>query len=72
MILVYVDDILCISKETAPIMKNVAAIYRLKEGSIGQPSKYLGANIGTWVLGDGRIMYGLYFDHETGQSINEL
>jgi hypothetical protein len=54
MILTYVDDILCISKQTAPIMKHIASIYRLKDDSIGEPKRYLGANIGTWVLGDGR------------------
>jgi hypothetical protein len=59
MILVYVDDILCISKETTPIMKNIAKIYRLKDDSIGQPHKYLGSNIGTWALGDGRHVWSM-------------
>jgi hypothetical protein len=59
MILVYVDDILCISKQTTPIMKHIASIYRLKDDSIGQPKRYLGANIGTWVLGDGRQVWSM-------------
>jgi hypothetical protein len=59
MILVYVDDILCISKHTAPIMKHIASIYRLKDDSIGEPKRYLGANIGTWVLGDGRQVWSM-------------
>ena len=45
-LLVYVDDILCISHATDPIMKAFADIYRLKEGLIGPPERYLGADIG--------------------------
>jgi hypothetical protein len=59
MILVYVDDILCISKETTPIMKRIASMYRLKDESIGKPERYLGANIGTWSLGDGRNVWSM-------------
>jgi hypothetical protein len=32
MILVYVDNILCISKDTKSIMDHLATIYQLKEG----------------------------------------
>ena len=39
-LLVYVDDILCISHATAPIMKDLVTQYRLKEGSIGPPTRY--------------------------------
>jgi hypothetical protein len=59
MILVYVDDTLCISKQTASIMKHIASIYHLKDDSIGEPKRYLGANIGTWVLGDGRQVWSM-------------
>lgn len=44
--LVYVDDILCVSHATAPIMKDLDRLYRLKEGSVGPPTRYLGADIG--------------------------
>ena len=44
-ILVYVDDILAISHDTAPIMDDFAKLYRLKPGSIGPPERYLGADI---------------------------
>ena len=45
-ILVYVDDILAISCDTAPIMDSFSKLYRLKADSIGPPSQYLGADIG--------------------------
>ena len=43
-LLVYVDDILCISHDTKSIMDELAAQYRLKEGSVGPPERYLGAD----------------------------
>ena len=45
-ILVYVDDILAISCDTAPIMDEFSKLYRLKPDSVGPPSRYLGADIG--------------------------
>ena len=52
-LLVYVDDILCISHATDPIMKAFANIYRLKADSIGPPERYLGADIGKQVAESG-------------------
>ena len=45
-ILVYVDDILAISSDTAPIMEEFSKLYRLKPESVGPPNRYLGADIG--------------------------
>ena len=42
-LLVYVDDILCLSEHTKPIMDEIGALYRLKENSVGPPKRYLGA-----------------------------
>ena len=60
--LVYVDDILCISHATAPIMKDLATWYQLKEGSIGSPTRYLGANIGTMENLDGKDCWAMSSD----------
>lgn len=35
-------------------MKTLSKIYRLKEGSVGKPERYLGANVGKYQLPDGR------------------
>ena len=43
-LLVYVDDILCISHDTKAILDEMAALYCLKEGSVGPPERYLGAD----------------------------
>jgi hypothetical protein len=42
---VYVDNILVCSEKPALIMETLGKAYRLKEGSVGPPSQYLGAQI---------------------------
>ena len=42
---VYVDDILVIAENPKQTMDCLAKLYRLKEGSVGEPSQYLGAQI---------------------------
>jgi hypothetical protein len=59
MVLVYVDDILCISKDTKSIMDQIAQTYRLKEGSVQLPERYLGANIEKWTFQDGRHLWSM-------------
>jgi hypothetical protein len=43
--LVYVDDILCVSHEPKKFMEMLQAKYTLKEGSVGEPTAYLGAEV---------------------------
>ena len=52
-ILVYVDDILAISHDTAPIMDDFSKLYRLKPDSVGPPDCYLRADIGEQYTGAG-------------------
>jgi hypothetical protein len=42
---VYVDDILVIAESPKQTMDCLAKLYRLKEGSVGKPTQYLGAQI---------------------------
>ena len=44
-VFVYVDDILVCSEKPALIMETLGKAYCLKEGSVGPPSQYLGAQI---------------------------
>jgi hypothetical protein len=44
-IFVYVDDILVLSTKPAMIMNTLGIAYCLKEGSVGPPTQYLGAQI---------------------------
>jgi hypothetical protein len=44
-IFVYVDDILVLAENPKDIMEVLAKTYHLKEGSVGKPQTYLGAQI---------------------------
>jgi len=53
MLLIYVDDILCISHQPLQTMKQIKELYCLKDDSVGPPKCYLGANIAKFQLPDG-------------------
>jgi hypothetical protein len=44
-VIVYVDDILVIAEHPKRTMNFLAKLYRLKEGSVGKPTTYLGAQV---------------------------
>jgi len=46
----YVDDILCVSHQPKKMMEQIKQLYRLKDDSIGPPTRYLGANVGKFQL----------------------
>jgi hypothetical protein len=46
MVLVYTDDILCVSMDPNSILCRLDQHFLLKEGSIGKPTRYLGSTIG--------------------------
>lgn len=46
MVLVYTDDILCVSMDPNSILCRLDQHFLLKEGSIGKPERYLGSTIG--------------------------
>jgi hypothetical protein len=60
MILVYVDDILHLSQHDPDVVINAlcCGMYELKEGSVGPPTRYLGANVEPVQLDDGRERLG--------------
>lgn len=45
LLLVYVDDILCVSHDPKPIIDQIDNHYKVKPDSVGEPKIYLGANI---------------------------
>jgi len=53
MLLIYVDDILCISHQPQSTMDQIQQLFQLKDESIGPPKRYLGANISQYQLPDG-------------------
>ena len=58
-VLIYVDDILCFSENPHKVMDQLSKLYRLKEGSIEKPKRYLGAQIEEFQLDDGRVVWAM-------------
>jgi hypothetical protein len=50
MLLVYVDDVLCISHDAEATMKGIQGTFKLKEDKIEIPTNYLGAQISQKVI----------------------
>jgi hypothetical protein len=50
MVLVYVDDVLCISHDPAATMKGIQGTFKLKDDKIEKPTHYLGAQISQKVI----------------------
>ena len=51
MVLVYVDDILCISHDPKATMAGIQETFKLKDDKIKKPETYLGAQLSQVVIG---------------------
>ena len=49
-VLIYVDDILCISHDPMKTMSHLQNTYRLKDGTVKEPDTYLGAQFGKYYI----------------------
>ena len=62
-LVIYVDDVLCTDKNPKIIIDHIASVYRVKNGSIDEPSRYLGMNVRKWnyaaMNGDSLSAYAL-------------
>ena len=58
LLLVYVDDILCVSRKPMETMDVINSLFSLKEPA-KEPDMYLGAVIGRWQLPDGRWAWSM-------------
>ena len=56
-VLVYVDDVLHLHHDPDTFTNRLAEVYRLKDGSVGEPKKYLGDNIENVQLYDGSVAW---------------
>ena len=59
LILVYVDDLLLVSDKPEPLFEEIDKLYKIKKGSIGPPSTYLGAQVYRHNLPDGSSAWGM-------------
>ena len=58
-VLVYVNDVLHLHHDLDTFMNCLAEVYRLKDGSVGEPDRYLGANIDKVQLYDGSVAWSM-------------
>ena len=57
MVLVYIDDILCIQKDMSVVIDALEIIYVMEYGNTGQIDYYLGANIEKVKTQDSKVMW---------------
>lgn len=71
-ILVYVDDLLVLSEDCGSILKYIDAKFKLKEGSVGKPTTYLGAQIEEFTLPDGATVWSMSARKYVQESIKNV
>ena len=54
---VYVDDVLYLHDEPDTFMNRLPEVYSIKDGSVGETDRYLGANIEKLQLDDGSVAW---------------
>ena len=55
----YVDDVLQLHHDPDTFMNRLEEVYRLKDGSVGEPDRYLGDNIKKVQLYDGSVAWSM-------------
>ena len=63
--LVYVDDCLSVHHDPGPVMEELKSRYKLKNDLYGEPTRYLGANVGKYqVPHNGQFSWSMHaYDH---------
>jgi Reverse transcriptase (RNA-dependent DNA polymerase) len=75
LLLVYVDDVLCVSHRLEVVMEALGKTYELKEGSVKPPELYLGANISKYQLPSGKEAWSIssnQYVKSSIQTVNDL
>ena len=71
-VLVYVDEVLHLHHNPDTFMDHLAEVYRLKDGSVGEPKRYLGANIEKVQLDYGSVSWPITSREYVTNSIHNL
>ena len=58
-VLVYVCDVLHLYHDPDTFMNRLAEVYRLNDGSVGEPDRYIGATIEKVQLDDGSVAWSM-------------
>ena len=68
----YVDDVLHLHHGRDTFMNRLAEVYRLKDGSVGEPDRYIGANIERIQLDDGSVAWSMTSSEYVTNAIQNL
>ena len=71
-VLVYTDDILCVSCDPSTILVHLDQHFMLKHGSIGPPTQYLGSSIGKYKFADGDECWYMGSDQYVKEAIRNV
>jgi hypothetical protein len=58
-ILIYVDDILCVHHDPGTSLAHIDKYFKMKPGSIMEPTFYLGANLKNTIMPNGVVAWGM-------------
>ena len=72
MLLVYVDDILLLSHDSGPIFEVLSGKFRMKEDSLGPPTRYLGAGMKIFTDSDGHECWALSSDDYVAHAVKNV
>ena len=69
---VYVDDVLHLHHDPDTFVNRLAEVYRLKDSSVGETNRYIGANIEKVQLDDGSVAWSMKSGEYVTNSIQNL
>eukprot|EP00957_Ditylum_brightwellii_P195840 14920808-Ditylum_brightwellii.AAC.1 len=72
MFCVYVDDIVAVSSKTRDAIQQITEVFTAKEGSVGVPERYLGADIEKIQAVDGRMVWSTSLRSYIKNAIQEV
>ena len=58
-VLVYINDVINLHHDNATFINCLSEVYRLKDGNVGEPNRYLGDNIEKVQLDDSSVAYSM-------------
>ena len=75
LLLVYVNDLMCVSHNPHDVMLKLGDTYELKDGQFGPPDRYLGSGIEKFQLPDGSMawsMVSMQYVQAAAQTVKDL
>jgi hypothetical protein len=71
-IFIYVDDILCVHHDPGYPMAKLNECFKMKEGSIQNPTFYLGAKLKKTVLPNGVVAWGMSYSKYVQSAVQNV